>query len=101
MQERLFAFQTTYEAAQFMGRQSLPGEPILLKGSPYTDHLERIILAQIDSVVCWKQGCGRMTSCQSCDDYRKPSPPPFGLVEKAKHGEVAYEASPEASALQA
>ena len=89
VRERLLAFQTTYEAAEFMGRQSLPGELILLKGSPFTDHLERIILAQIDRVVCWKQGCGRTTSCQACDDYRKPSPPPLALGQNVKHGDAA------------
>jgi UDP-N-acetylmuramoyl-tripeptide--D-alanyl-D-alanine ligase len=89
VRDRLFAFQTTYEAAEFLGRQSLPGELVLLKGSSYTDHLERIILAQIDSVVCWKQGCGRMISCQSCGHYGEPSPPPFGLGQKVKHGDGA------------
>ena len=89
VRERLLAFQTTYEAAEFMGRQSLPGELILLKGSPFTDHLERIILAQIDRVVCWKQGCGRTTSCQACNDYHKPSPPPLALCHNVKHGDAA------------
>ena len=99
VRERLLAFQTTYEAAEFMGRQSLPGELILLKGSPFTDHLERIILAQIDRVVCWKQGCGRTTSCQACDDYRKPSPPPLGLGQNVKHGDAARGGRTEGASL--
>ncbi len=97
VRERLFAFQTTFEAAEFMGRQSLPGELILVKGSTYTDHLERIMLAQTDSVVCWKQGCGQTSSCQVCPDYRKPTPPPLGLAKKVKHAEAALERSIEAA----
>lgn len=91
VRDRLFAFQTTYEAAEFLRRQSLPGELILLKGSVYTDHFERIVLAQTDGVVCWKQGCGRRITCPSCGDYRKLSPPPFGLVERVKHSDTASE----------
>ena len=91
VRERLFAFQTTYEAAEFLGRQAVSGELVLLKGSAFSDHFERIILAQVDNVVCWKQGCGQKDlNCQSCGQYRKPSPPPFGLGQKVKHGDGAY-----------
>ena len=86
LKERLFDFQTVYEAANFLHRNFLPGELILLKGSPTADHLERIMLSQIEDVVCWKQGCGRRKGCQYCANYRKPSPPPFGLVERVKPG---------------
>jgi UDP-N-acetylmuramoyl-tripeptide--D-alanyl-D-alanine ligase len=80
--DRLLAFQTTYEAAEFVAGHPLPGELILLKGSNYADHLERIVLAQTESVVCWKQGCGRMSFCPECPNYRKSSPPPFGLAQE-------------------
>jgi UDP-N-acetylmuramoyl-tripeptide--D-alanyl-D-alanine ligase len=97
VRERLFSFQTTFEAAEFMGRHSLPGELILVKGSTYTDHLERIMLAQTDSVVCWKQGCGQTSSCQTCPDYRKPTPPPLVLAKEVKRAECAHERSIEAA----
>jgi UDP-N-acetylmuramoyl-tripeptide--D-alanyl-D-alanine ligase len=82
LRKRLFEFQTTYEAAEFMRPPALPGELILLKGSITTDHLERIMLSQFETVVCWKQGCGVMHGCPLCKHYRKPSPLPFGLERK-------------------
>jgi UDP-N-acetylmuramoyl-tripeptide--D-alanyl-D-alanine ligase len=77
---RLFAFQTAFEAAKFTHESSLPGELILLKGSPATDHLERIALSQSESVVCWKQSCGVRGVCPNCKNFRVSAPPPFGLL---------------------
>ena len=84
--DRLFEFQTTQQAAEFVRQNSQPGELILLKGTITIDHLERIMLSHTDDVVCWRHRCGRMQSCEVCPDYRKPSPQPFGLVNKVKHG---------------
>ena len=95
MRDRLFEFQTTQQAAEFVRQNSQPGELILLKGTITIDHLERIMLSHTDRVVCWRHGCGRMQSCQVCPDYRKPSPPPFGLVKKVTHGDRPHGGSTE------
>jgi hypothetical protein len=71
LRKRLFEFQTTYQAAEFMRLQTLPGELILLKGSITTDHLERIALSQVETVVCWKQGCGVRHGCPLCKHLPK------------------------------
>jgi UDP-N-acetylmuramoyl-tripeptide--D-alanyl-D-alanine ligase len=77
---RLFSFETTYEATEFMKQQqAVRGELVFLKGSITVDHLERIFLTQIESVVCWRQGCGKVFGCPQCGNFRKPTPPPFGL----------------------
>lgn len=79
LENRLFSFQTTYQATEFLKHQQVSEELILLKGSMTVDHLERIFLAQTDSVVCWRQGCGKVFGCPQCPNYREPSPLPLGL----------------------
>jgi UDP-N-acetylmuramoyl-tripeptide--D-alanyl-D-alanine ligase len=82
--DRLHYFQTTHQAAEFIRSSVQPGELVLLKGTITIDHLERIMLSHGGDVVCWRQSCGRMQGCPVCSDYRKPSPPPFGLVKRVK-----------------
>ena len=76
---KLFAFPTAYQASAFLGLRPLPGELIYIKASRTTDHLERIMLSQLDHVVCWRERCRRMDSCFDCDRYRQPALPPLGL----------------------
>ena len=52
--ERLFSFETTYQAYEFLKAETVPGELVLLKGSTRSDHLERIILSQLDRIV-WER----------------------------------------------
>jgi UDP-N-acetylmuramoyl-tripeptide--D-alanyl-D-alanine ligase len=78
MRDRIFTFQTTYQASAFLAEQRVPGELIYVKGSS-TDHLERIMLAELDHVVCWRERCGKIIPCLECGRYRIPSPPPFGF----------------------
>jgi UDP-N-acetylmuramoyl-tripeptide--D-alanyl-D-alanine ligase len=80
-QDRLFAFQTAYEASIFMSRDVWPSELILVKGSIAVDHLERILLSQTGRVVCWRESCGRHNGCPQCRSYRRPHRPPFGLAK--------------------
>jgi UDP-N-acetylmuramoyl-tripeptide--D-alanyl-D-alanine ligase len=77
--DRLFGFQTAYQASAFLGGNEIAGELIYIKGS-VVDHLERIMLARLDEVVCWKERCGRKRSCADCSKYRIAASPPFGLA---------------------
>ena len=52
--DRLFGFQTTYQASQFIDGDEIAGELIYVKGS-VSQHLERIMLARLDQVVCWRE----------------------------------------------
>ena len=81
VRNRLFDFQTVYQAAEFIKRDALAGELILLKGSLTADHLERIILHQNDAVVCWRERCGVWNPCQDCRNYRTPSRLPLGMSD--------------------
>lgn len=72
--DRLFAFQTVYQASMFLAENSLADELILIKGSPKVDHLERVMLSQLDDVVCWREGCGEEKFCLKCRWYRIPAP---------------------------
>jgi UDP-N-acetylmuramoyl-tripeptide--D-alanyl-D-alanine ligase len=78
VKERLFAFVTSYQASEFLAETAIAGELIHVKAS-ITDHLERIMLSQFDSVTCWRERCGVENSCPDCCDYRTSCPPPFGL----------------------
>jgi UDP-N-acetylmuramoyl-tripeptide--D-alanyl-D-alanine ligase len=78
LRERLFAFQTSYQASIFLAEEPIAGELIYVKASG-SDHLERVMLAKCDQVVCWRERCNRSINCFSCKDFRKPHPPPFGL----------------------
>jgi hypothetical protein len=78
LRERLFAFQTSYQASIFLAEEPIAGELIYVKASG-SDHLERVMLAKCDQVVCWRERCNRSINCSSCKDFRKPHPPPFGL----------------------
>lgn len=80
LQDRLFTFQTCYQASAFLAETALPAELIYIKAS-IGDHLERIMLSQLEGVVCWKERCRRRINCLQCPNYRRPYAPPFGLAE--------------------
>ncbi len=78
VRDRLLTFQTVYQASAFFAGQTIEGELIYLKAS-LTDHLERIMLSQLDGVVCWRERCGKQIVCPDCRDYRIPHQPPFDV----------------------
>jgi UDP-N-acetylmuramoyl-tripeptide--D-alanyl-D-alanine ligase len=78
VENRLFDFMTTFQAATFLNEAPIARELIYFKAS-VKDHLERIMLDQFDHVVCWKERCGKAYACPDCRNYRHPHPPPFGL----------------------
>jgi UDP-N-acetylmuramoyl-tripeptide--D-alanyl-D-alanine ligase len=73
---RLFAFQTCHEASRLLARDPVADELIVVKGS-ISDHLERVMLSQLDHVVCWRERCGRRIDCYKCESYARAHPPPF------------------------
>src|SRR6476620_2610203 len=79
--ERLLAFVTTYQASAFLATTAVAGELVYIKGSIVADHLERIMLSQLDRVVCWQERCGIECACIDCAHYRTPMPPPLGLAD--------------------
>ena len=82
-QDRLFAFVTSYQASAFLARTAIAGELIYIKGSLPADHLERVMLSQLDQVVCWQERCGNECACVDCAYYRTPIPPPLGLADNS------------------
>ena len=79
LRDRLFNFETVYQASAFLAGHPLPGELIYVKASG-NEHLERIMLSTFDRVVCWREKCGQYWPCQCCKNYSKPAPPPLGLA---------------------
>jgi UDP-N-acetylmuramoyl-tripeptide--D-alanyl-D-alanine ligase len=76
--DRLFAFQTSYQASAFLTETSIARELIYVKAS-ISDHLERLMLANCEQVVCWRERCNKTNHCSKCKNYHKPHLPPFGL----------------------
>ena len=77
--DRLFVFQTTYQASAYLAETISPGELVYIKGTN-KEHLERLMLAQLDQVVCWLEWCGRTKPCAECSKYRIPRQPPLNLA---------------------
>jgi UDP-N-acetylmuramoyl-tripeptide--D-alanyl-D-alanine ligase len=76
----LFAFQTSYQASEFLASHARVGELIYVKGL-ITDHLERIALSQVDEIACWRERCGKWRPCILCGKYRNATPPPTDIVD--------------------
>jgi UDP-N-acetylmuramoyl-tripeptide--D-alanyl-D-alanine ligase len=87
--DRLFGFQTVYQASAFIDSDEIAGELIYVKAS-VSQHLERIMLARLDKVVCWRETCGRKRACMSCQHFRTVQPLPLGMtVEPAAEQQTA------------
>ena len=71
--QRLFSFSTSYEVCAFLARTQICAELILVKAS-LVDHLERVMLSNLDTVVCWREKCRRQTNCCDCSLYKEVFP---------------------------
>ena len=76
---KLFAFETSYQAAGFLRDTVSAGELVYVKAS-FSDHLERVMLSQLEEVVCWRERCGEWAPCPRCSNYRKSAAPPFAVA---------------------
>jgi UDP-N-acetylmuramoyl-tripeptide--D-alanyl-D-alanine ligase len=73
--DRLFTFPTAYQANAYLLATRVANELIYVKAS-IADHLERLMLAELDAVVCWKERCKLKYDCQTCPRYRIPAAAP-------------------------
>lgn len=55
------------ELRDFIRETMIPGEVILLKGSAYIDHLERVAIDYEKKVACWSTSCRMKKECFRCD----------------------------------
>jgi UDP-N-acetylmuramyl pentapeptide synthase len=62
-------FDSVKEAVEFLKSELRSGDLVLLKGRS-CDHLERIYLAQLGPVGCWKVKCRERTLCDMCKHLR-------------------------------
>ena len=88
--DRLFGFQTTYQASEFIGSDEVAGELIYVKG---------VGLPNISNGSCWRSStrscaggsaCGRRRACPSCPSYRAAKTLPFGLTEGSCRGTPGF-----------
>ena len=73
--ERLRAFAAAREAHDFLEGELEPGDLVLLKGSQGADHLQRLALAHVRRVGCWRTACGRRMACERCRLLAIPAGP--------------------------
>jgi len=79
---RLFGFRHVMELNEFLQSRLRPGDLVILKGSRKQDHLERLLIARDEKILCWRTECARIEACPDCNDYRRTSNP-FEQKQKA------------------
>jgi UDP-N-acetylmuramoyl-tripeptide--D-alanyl-D-alanine ligase len=65
--ERVFDFLLAEQAAEFLLTELRAGDLVLLRGL-LSDHLSRIVFAQLGSVECWKTKCRKRGICDTCSE---------------------------------
>ncbi|HYN82341.1 MAG TPA: Mur ligase family protein [Gemmatimonadaceae bacterium] len=65
--ESVHAFPSIQRAAEFLKSELRAGDVMLLKGRT-TDHATRIFFAQLGTVKCWKEYCGKRMLCDMCPE---------------------------------
>jgi UDP-N-acetylmuramoyl-tripeptide--D-alanyl-D-alanine ligase len=63
--DRVHSFATLAEVADFLKRGLQSEDLVLLKGRS-TDHLARLLLAQLGTLRCWREYCPKTMLCDTC-----------------------------------
>ena len=64
--DRVMAFDTLYQLNSFLSNYLKAGDLVLLKGTEYVDHLQRIVLSRTNGIACWREKCGKRRFCGDC-----------------------------------
>ncbi|HLB73143.1 MAG TPA: UDP-N-acetylmuramoyl-tripeptide--D-alanyl-D-alanine ligase [Sedimentisphaerales bacterium] len=64
--DRIMAFDTLYQLNSFLSNYLKAGDLVLLKGTEYVDHLQRIVLSRTNGIACWREKCGKRRFCSDC-----------------------------------
>ena len=73
--DRVMAFDTLYQLNSFLSNYLKAGDLVLLKGTEYVDHLQRIVLARTNGMACWREKCGKCRFCSDCRFQHSSSVP--------------------------
>ncbi len=65
--ESVHTFHYLQWASDFLREFLQPGDVILLKGRT-TDHVTRLLFAQLGSVSCWQNSCRKLILCDHCPE---------------------------------
>ena len=66
--QRVHCFRYLEDVKEFLGSYLKEGDLVLLKGIRKMDHLERLFMAFMKDVGCWKLACGRQLHCRQCPE---------------------------------
>ena len=98
--DRLVSVQTAHQASALLAERVVPGELIYVKASRNADHLERIMLSQLDRVVCWREGCRRIWPVSTAVGTARRRPRPSGwLTPRMPHERAQAALHPRARVL--
>lgn len=89
--KQLLAFASLRDASAYLNASLKPGDLVLLKGSHKADHMQRLLMALTATLECWRDDCGRMQSCETCELLHVASGPALtsGTAQSASNPLVA------------
>src|SRR3546814_7838246 len=67
--ERLHAFATVKDAANFLHPLLRRGDLVLVKGTINADHLGRLVHHWLEPISCWRMDCGKNTRCDRSEEH--------------------------------
>jgi aminoacyl-tRNA hydrolase len=67
---RLHAFTTVKQAADFLASLLTQGDLVVVKGTVNADHLGRIAHNWLEPISCWRMDCGKNMPCSTCGELR-------------------------------
>jgi len=73
--DRVMAFDTLCKLDSFLRSYLKAGDLVLLKGSEWVDHLQRIVLSRTNDIACWQEKCGKSRLCSDCRHQHSPFSP--------------------------
>jgi UDP-N-acetylmuramoyl-tripeptide--D-alanyl-D-alanine ligase len=65
--DRLFQVESVEQACRLLVNDIVENELVLIKSNKL-EHLERLIYNQFTALKCWKETCGKNTSCERCEE---------------------------------
>lgn len=67
----ILAFADARGAHEHLLASLRPGDLVVLRGSGEADHLERLLLARMAPIACWRHRCGISDGCEVCPELRR------------------------------
>jgi UDP-N-acetylmuramoyl-tripeptide--D-alanyl-D-alanine ligase len=67
--DRVLSFLDLRRASDYLASELRAGDFVLLRGRG-TDHISRVVLAQLGTIGCWKTWCEKTIVCDLCSELK-------------------------------